>query len=393
MCQVVLEAGIGVCVKPTIHVVMIIQGYFPRIGGAERQLAALAPALRDEGVAISVLTRRYPGLKPFELIEGIPVYRLPIPGPVPTAALVFTAAAVPLLRRLKPDVVHAHEMFSPATTAVAAHRWLGLPYAVTAHRSGPLGDVARMQNRPFGKRRLQAIRQTAAAFFVISREIDQELGTLGIEKSRRHYVPNGVDTTSFMPVATEQKAALRQELGLPLDGTITMFAGRLVAEKRINHLVSVWPQVRATYPNATLLVLGSGEEAANLKTAAGAGVIFGGGVHNVTPYLQAADVFVLPSVAEGFSVAMLEAMATEKAVLLTDVGGARDAIDHGANGWLVPPDDPQALQAALIHLLSDAALRQTLGQRARTRVEREFSLPVIAQRLRGLYEQLAPSDE
>lgn len=370
---------------------MIIQGYFPRIGGAERQLAALAPALRDEGIAISVLTRRYPGFKPFELIEGVPVHRLPIPGPVPTAALAFTIAALPLLRRLEPDVVHAHEMFSPATTAVAAKRFLNLPYAVTAHRSGPLGDVERMQNRPFGKRRLRAIRQTAAAFFVISREIDGELGGLGIEERRRHYVPNGVDTTRFAPVDAERQAALRAELGLPAAGTITMFAGRLAAEKRVNHLVGVWPQIRAAHPDATLLILGSGDEEAALKAAAGEGVIFGGGVHNVTPYLQAADAFVLPSIAEGFSVAMLEAMATGKAVVLTDVGGARDAIDDGENGWLVPPDEPAALQAALLDVLADAGERRRRGAAARERVVSEFSLPVIARTLRGLYEDLARS--
>jgi glycosyltransferase involved in cell wall biosynthesis len=367
---------------------MIIQGYFPRIGGAERQLAALAPALRAENIAITVLTRRYPGLKPFEIVAGVPVHRLPIPGPVPTAALVFTAAALPLLRRLNPDVVHAHEMFSPATTAVAARRFLGYPYAVTAHRSGPLGDVERMQNRPFGKRRLRAIKQTAAGFFVISREIDAELGTLGISADRRHYVPNGVDTARFVPCDPAERPALRQRLGLP-DGPIVLFAGRLAAEKRVNHLVSVWPAVRAAQPNASLLILGTGEEEAQLKAQAGEGVIFGGGVHDVIPYLQAADLFVLPSIAEGFSVAMLEAMATGLTALLTDVGGARDAIAHGENGWLIPPDDPAALQTALIDLLGDAGLRTRLGQQARERVQHEFSLPVIAAQLRTHYEQIA----
>lgn len=378
--------------KHTLHVAMIIQGYFPRIGGAERQLAALAPALRAENIAITVLTRRYPGFKPFELIDDVPVHRLPVPGPVPTAALMFTAAALPLLRRLQPDVVHAHEMFSPATTAVAAKRILGYPYGVTAHRSGPLGDVERMQNRPFGKRRLRAIQETADAFFVISREIDAELGALGIAASRRHYVPNGVDTTRYVPVDPLQRARLRRELNLP-DGPIVMFAGRLAVEKRVHHLISVWPQVQASHPGATLLILGTGEEEARLKTQAGDGIIFGGGVHNVTPYLQTADIFVLPSVAEGFSVAMLEAMATGLTPLLTDVGGARDAIAHGENGWLIPPDDPQALQAALIHLLSAADVRSQLGQHAHERVQHEFSLPVIAARLRTLYAQLATRNQ
>lgn len=372
----------------TIHVAMIIQGYFPRIGGAERQLAALAPALRDENIAISVLTRRYPGLKAFEMVADVPVYRLPIPGPVPTAALVFTIAALPLLRRLQPDLVHAHEMFSPATTALAAKRFLGLPMAVTAHRSGPLGDIERMKNRPFGKRRLANIKQHTDGFFVISHEIDIEMAGLGVDAARRHYVPNGVDTARFTPLAAAERAAARTALKLPT-GPLVMFAGRLAAEKRVHHLVDVWSQVRAAHPAATLLVLGSGDQEADLKARAGAGVMFGGGVDNVLDYLQTSDLFVLPSVAEGFSVAMLEAMAVGLPALITDVGGARDAIDHGENGWLVPPDDPAALSTALIHLLGDAPLRQRLGERARERVQQDFSLPVIASRLRALYASLS----
>ncbi|WP_164689246.1 glycosyltransferase family 4 protein [Herpetosiphon llansteffanensis] len=374
----------------TLHVAMIIQGYFPRIGGAERQLAALAPFLAAEGVAISVLTRRYAGFKPFEMIDNVPVHRLPIPGPVPTAALVFTAAAIPLLWRLKPNLVHAHEMFSPATTAIAAKQALGLPYAVTAHRSGPLGDVLRMQQRPFGKGRLERITKTADAFFTISREIDHEFDQiLGIEAERRHYVPNGVDPEKYHPISTEAKIALRRELNLPSEGPITLYAGRLSEEKRVRYLVEAWPAVRAKHPDASLLILGQGPEEAALKAKSSAGVIFGGAVHNVPPYLQAADVFVLPSIAEGFSVAMLEAMASELAVIITDVGGARDAINDGQNGLIIPPDDQPALEQALLAVLGNAAARQRMGQTARQRVQQEFALSVIAKRLRSLYEGVA----
>lgn len=374
----------------TLHVAMIIQGYFPRIGGAERQLAALAPFLAAEGVAISVLTRRYAGFKPFEMIDNVPVHRLPIPGPVPTAALVFTAAAIPLLWRLKPNLVHAHEMFSPATTAIAAKQALGLPYAVTAHRSGPLGDVLRMQQRPFGKGRLERITKTADAFFTISHEIDQEFEQiLGIEAQRRHYVPNGVDPEKYHPVSAEAKTALRRELNLPTEGTITLYAGRLSEEKRVRYLVETWPTIRAKHPDASLLILGQGPEEASLKAKTSDGVIFGGAVHNVPPYLQAADVFVLPSIAEGFSVAMLEAMASELAVVITDVGGARDAIDDGVHGLVIPPDDQPALEQALLAVLGDQASRQRMGQAARQRVQQEFALSVIAKQLRGLYEGVA----
>lgn len=118
-----------------MRVAMIIQGYYPRLGGAERQLGAIAPRLQAMGVNIQVLTRRYPGLKSREDVAGIPVHRLPVPGPKPLASLAFTMSALLLLRKLRPDIIHAHELFSPATTAVAARRLLGIPVVVKILRS------------------------------------------------------------------------------------------------------------------------------------------------------------------------------------------------------------------------------------------------------------------
>jgi len=157
----------------------------------------------------------------------------------------------------------------------------------------------------------------------------------------------------------------------------------------VRYLVEAWPAIRAKHPDATLLILGQGPEEANLKAKTSDGVIFGGAVHNVPPYLQAADVFVLPSIAEGFSVAMLEAMASELAVVITDVGGARDAIDDTVHGLVIPPDDQPALEQALLAVLGDQASRQRMGQAARQRVQQEFALSVIAKQLRGLYENIA----
>lgn len=378
--------------KAPIHVAMIIQGYSPRMGGAERQLEALAPALKAENVNISVLTRRYPGFEPFKMINDVPVYRLPIPGPVPIAATVFTIAAIPLLRRLQPDVVHAHEFYSPATTAIAAKQVLGFPYVVTSHRSGPLGDVLRMEERPFGKSRLQRIKKTADAFVNISHEIDDELDSiLGIEPGRRHYVPNGVDINDFAPVDREKKAELRRKLNLPVDGTITIYVGRLVPHKRVNHLVNVWKNIRPHYPDATLVVVGTGEEAENLRAIADQDVIFTGLIDEdlKISYLQAADIFVLPSTAEGFSVAMLEAMSTGLTMILTDVGGMREAVDDGVHGLIIQPDDPQALQTALERVLENPTERHRMSNAARDRIVRDFSLAAAAARLRSLYEDIA----
>jgi glycosyltransferase involved in cell wall biosynthesis len=370
------------------RVAMIIQGYHPRIGGAERQLMALAPLLQERGVDVQILTRRYPGLAPFEMIQGVPVHRLPIPGPKALASMTFTIAALPLLRRLRPDVIHAHELFSPTTTAVTAKRWLGIPVVVKILRGGIAGDILRLKHKTFGDRRIANFRRNVDAFITISEEIDAELAGIGIPPERRPFIPNGVDTHRFAPLPSAQKQAQRAALGLPATGPIAVFAGRLASEKRIDQLVSVWPAVRAAHPDAHLVVLGTGPEEEALKRSAGAGVHFAGRTEDVAPYLQAADLFVLPSATEGLSNALLEAMSCGLVTIATSVGGAPDLIEHDVSGWLIPPDQPPALQAALLTLLGDPARWDRLGQRARERVINDYALPVIASRLCALYQQV-----
>ena len=373
--------------KP-LRVAHIIQAYLPLGGGAERLVATLAPLLRRQDVEIVVLTRRYAGLAPLETIDSVPVHRLPIPGPKPMAALSFTLAALPLLQRLRPDVIHAHELLSPATIAVAAKRLLGgIPIVAMPHRGGYLGDIDKLQQRSLGQQRLALLRRHVDAFVTISREIDAELEGVGIPPRQRVSIPNGVDTRRFVPLPAADRQTLRRQLGLP-QAPVAIFTGRLVAEKCIDQLIAVWPAVRVAHPDACLLLLGTGPQEETLRQAASAGIRFTGRVEDVVPFLQAADLFVLPSATEGLSVALLEAMAAGLAPVATAVGGTPDLIEHGRNGWLIPAGDPAALQNAILTLFADRQQRQQMSQRGRQQVVREYALPVVAQRLRTLYDQL-----
>jgi glycosyltransferase involved in cell wall biosynthesis len=370
-----------------IRVATIIQAFYPHVGGAERQLAALAPLLQARGANIFVLTRRYPGLRPFEMVNDVPVYRLPIPGPKAVKSMSFTLSAMPLLRRLRPDVIHAHELLSPTTTAVTAKRLFGTPVVTKVLRGGTLGDVYKLKNRRFGRSRLERFKQQVDAFIAISREIDTELAEVGIAAKKRTFIPNGVDTGRFTPLSTTEKMAKKRELVLP-PGQHILFTGRLVPEKRIDQLITSWPAIRKVHANANLLVLGAGPEAARLEQLAGPGVHFLGQLDNVADFLQAADLFVLPSATEGLSNALLEAMASGLACIATRVGGATDVITHRQNGWLLQPDEPAQLQEAINTLLADVASRTRLGEQARLKMLREYALPMVADRLLLLYRSL-----
>ncbi|RPI29133.1 MAG: glycosyltransferase family 1 protein [Chloroflexota bacterium] len=370
-----------------LRVAMIIQSYYPRVGGAERQIASLAPLLQRDGVELQVLTRRYPGLSRFEMIGGVPVHRLPVPGPKPAAALVFTLAALPVLRRFSPHLVHAHELLSPASTALAARRMFGTPAVAKVLRSGSLGDLAKLRKRPMGARRIQALVTGLDAFITISREIEAELAAAGAPAEKLVFIPNGVDSRRFAPLAEPERQALRRSLGID-GGPAVLFTGRMSAEKRLDQLVRLWPQVRQAHPQATLLLVGEGEQRPELEQAGGKGVRLIPPVDDVAPYLQAADLFVLPSATEGLSNALLEAMAAGLAVVATSVGGASDVIEQGVSGRLVPPDRPDLLLEAINGLLAGPELRRRFGQAGRERMISEYSLPSVAGRLKELYERI-----
>lgn len=369
------------------RVAMVIQAYHPRIGGAERLVATLSPLLQAQGVEVHVLTRRYPGLARFEVIDGVPVHRLPIPPPKAVASVAFSATALALLRELKPDVLHAHGLLSPATTAVAAKRLFGTPIVVTVHDSGPIGELARIQHRAFHLRRVEMLRRNVDMFTVISRAVDRDLSAIGIPETRRQFLNNGVDAEQFKPVSSPEKTALRAQLGLG-PGPIVNYTGRLVGFKQIQHLVQIWPEVQQQCPQASCLIIGAGPEEAALRRAASKGIRFIDPPEGVGPYMQASDIFVLPSAGEGMSVAVLEAMATGLPVVTTTVGGNLDVIEHGKNGWLVPPGDVEALKQAVLTLAADAETRRRLGERARETILRDYQIQEIARGLHRLYDQV-----
>jgi glycosyltransferase involved in cell wall biosynthesis len=371
----------------TTHVAMIIQDYLPSIGGAEKQLATLAPLLEERDVKISILTRRHPGLSRFEFIDGVPVYRLPMLKTKVLNSLMFTSFALPVLKKLRPDVIHAHGLLSPTTTAVFAKQFLGTPVVSKPLRGGILGDLKRLTSSSLGRRRFKMIQSHVDTFITISSEIKDELVCQGVAPERCIFIPNGVKLEKFHPVHREQKRLLRKELRLP-DGLLVIFIGRLEKEKRVDHLIQIWPQVQQRRPDTSLLILGRGSQAEKLKEMAGNGIVFGGSVDNVAPYLQTADLFVLPSVAEGLSNSLLEALAAGVPVLATPTGGTTDIVRHKTSGWLIQNFNAPSLLEDILAFLGDPQLMERCALEGRNYVVQNYSVVNTAQKLSDLYRHI-----
>ncbi len=373
---------------PEIRVAMLIQRYLPHVGGAERQLASLCPLLAAQGVTVQVVTRMHVPLPPNEIIDGVPVCRIRTPGPKVISSFLFSLRSQAVLRRFRPDVLHAHELLSPSTTALLAKTFLGKPVLAKPLRGGTLGDIAKLKSRRSGALRIRSLRRSVDAFVAISDEIDAELRELGIPDRSIHRIPNGVDTDRFQPVTPDRKTGLRRELNLDGD-PLVVFSGRLAPEKGVDILLAAWADLLREIPRAGLVVLGDGPEHDSLTRLAGERVRFVGPVDDVAPYLQAADIFVLPSLTEGLSNSLLEAMASGLAVVATSVGGARDIIIQEQNGFIAEPGKAQNLLHAILVLCRDTELKQRLGVEARRTIVDGYALPTVAARLTELYGEIS----
>jgi glycosyltransferase involved in cell wall biosynthesis len=365
---------------------MFLQRFPTRQGGAERQVEALVPLLAERGVEVSVIARREGSLVASDM-DDVDLQHVSARGGRVGSALTYVAGAVRRVQEQRPDVLHAHGLLSPSSAAVLAGRVTGVPVVTKVLLGGANGEVERVRAwRRGGAPRLQALVRTVDRFVVISDEIDRELAEAGVPPARRVFIPNGVDTTRFRPADDSVRAHSRAGLGIP-DGPVVLYVGRLNPQKGLDVLLRSWRGVRGRFPDARLLVAGEGALREMVAQAADEGVTLLGQVDDVERYHHAADVFVLPSYAEGLSNALLEAMASGLPIVATDVGATNEVL--AGSGRVVSAGDATALESTLVELLGDPSTRAELSDRARLRVKDGYRLADTADRLVELYRSVA----
>jgi glycosyltransferase involved in cell wall biosynthesis len=211
---------------------------------------------------------------------------------------------------------------------------------------------------------------------------------------RIRVLPNGVDTARFVRRPGENQET-RQRLGLGKAGLVIGAVGRLVSIKDHMTLLKAAEILISREMPVQVLLVGSGPELAKLEEFVAASsrlsgrVVFAGAVSDVAPLLNAVDIFVLPSLSEGMSNTLLEAMASSLPVVATRVGGNSELVEEDRSGWLFEPGDVMALTAILERIARDSDLRGQLGQAARHRAVQNFSLEGMIKSYRDLYVELA----
>jgi glycosyltransferase involved in cell wall biosynthesis len=209
----------------------------------------------------------------------------------------------------------------------------------------------------------------------------------GVSRRRVTIIRNAVPCEHFY--APSERDACRAELGLKPETPTIGFTGRIEPMKRLDLLLEGSALVLVQRPDARLLIVGEGSlrprlEALASRLGISRAVIWAGFRQDIPRLLAAMDIYVQPSSNEGLSLSILEAMAAGKAVIATNVGGAREVVSDNKTGILIPPGSAQAVGAAILALLDDPGKSAALAQTARADVVQRFHV----QRMVGAYGQL-----
>jgi glycosyltransferase involved in cell wall biosynthesis len=373
-----------------LRVCHLLSLFHPIASGAERQALLQGEELVARGHEVHVLTRAVPGRPSDEMIRGVQVHRWIRPIAIgPLFGLSFVRDVIAGLRRLKPriDIIHTHQALWESIACGLGRDLLDpVPVLIQPASAGFFGEAQEMaRTRGFAALRRLALRNRH--FAAISAEIEREWIALGVPPDRIVRMASAVETRHFRPGAIPESL----EDQLPPRPRV-VFTGRLHPQKNLDTLLRAWPEVAARH-DAHLLLIGDGplrDEITRSIRELGLdrSVHLLGASADPADLLRASDLFVLPSLAEGMSNSLLEAMATGLPCLASAIGGNSDLIEPNRTGLLVDPDNPTAWGRALIELLDDPPRARALGTAARTRIEREFALPVIIARYVDLYRRL-----
>jgi glycosyltransferase involved in cell wall biosynthesis len=378
-------------VNSGVKILFIIRYFYPFIGGTEKQALALASRVVKKGIPVTIVTSRFEMAWPrSEFMEGVQIVRLSSPRVKGLGALIFLACLVSYLVKHRKQFSHIHTFQIGYTSfmAILISHLLKKPSLLKVASSGTGGDVQKARQTPWGRLFL-AVAKKASQLIAVSTAVEEELMAEDVNPVQLSRISNGVDVEAFKP--GEDKSRLRKVLQLPDKKTI-IYTGRLSAEKGVDFLVRSFSKV-AGRRDCQLIIIGDGPEREYLlqlldNSCRDASVHLLTSTDDVAGYLNASDLFILPSRFEGLSNSLLEAMACALPVISTRVGGSTDIIEQGSNGLLIDTDNEEEVHSAIARVFDDPDLAVRLGKKARETVEGQHDLSSVADRYVMVYKKL-----
>jgi sugar transferase (PEP-CTERM/EpsH1 system associated) len=297
---------------------------------------------------------------------------------------------VKIMRAIRPVVVHSRNW--GGIEAIVAARLAGVPVAVHSEHGYQLDMRSGL---PLHRRLLRHfVYRIGTAVAAVSGELrDYHAAQAWWKPEAINVLYNGVDGHEFRP-QPQVREGVRRQLGIPADALVIGSVGRMVPLKDFGTLLKAARVLATEMPNLHVVLVGSGPELAGLREYVAsydqlAGrVIFPGTVDHIADLLNAMDIFVLPTLMEGMSNTLLEALAVGLPAVATRVGGNPEVVAEGVCGYLFRPQDVPGLISLLRTLLRDSRLRTQFGKAARERALRDFSLETMVRHYRDFYVDL-----
>lgn len=332
----------------------------PHIGGVSSHTYLLSHELVKRGDKVYVLTYPHPEIGD---INGIHVESASTVNIKGLRGFFFFISAtfklINLVKRYDIDLIHAHFLIPPGLIAVLVGIITRKRVAVTVHGS----DIFILASNPVLKRIIKYVLKKADYIAVVNEAIYERILELKIDdlKDKIKITPNAVDLEKFNP---HIKSNLTQELGLNPQKPIILFVGNLVSQKGLKYLLQAKSIIESP---AELVMVGDGplmeELQETVKKNRIENVHFTGARRDVNQIMPGSDIFVLPSISEGFPITLLEAFASGLPAVTTDVGGIKELVTPEV-GIMVKPGDPKELAEAIEKILQDNDLRHDMAKAA-----------------------------
>lgn len=359
------------------------------VAGSEGHLLVLLPGLRAHGLNAHLWILVEPANPVQDVVDrahtlDIPVERIPIHGHVDRKLWKQLAEK---FRAVQPDVVHTHLIHADLYGIPAARR-ARVPYVVSSRHN----DDAFRRKLPLRWLHRWLWHKTDQGI-AISEAIRQfSIDIEGAHPDQIHTVRYGLDPAQ-VTAPPDARAQLRDDLGLDQDALLVGSVCRLIEQKGLVYGLRGFAQTTAHVPDAHYVLAGDGNLREDLETEAqrlgiADRVHFLGWRSEAYAVFAALDVFLAPSLWEGFGLVFLEAMALSLPVISTRVSAIPEVIQDGITGWLVAPRDPGAIAAALLEALTQPDERQARGRAGRQCLEQQFTVEAMVTRTLDIYRGL-----
>ncbi len=385
-----------------MKILMLTWEYPPRVvGGIARVVHDLSKTLLKDGHEVTVVTYREGDAPYFEDDKGIKVYRVDNYNINPNNFIdwimqlnfnMIAKANEIMLKEGNFDVIHAHDWLV-AYAAKTLKNSYNIPIVSTIHatEAGRNSGIHDEQQRYINDTEWMLTYESTEVI-VNSNYMKNELQRLfGLPYEKINVVPNGVNLSLFNGI--ERDYNFRRKYAMDNE-KIILFMGRLVYEKGIQHLISAMPKILEGYRDSKLVICGKGGMIDELREQVKAmgienKVYFAGYMSgkDVQKMYKAADIAVFPSTYEPFGIVALEAMLSENPVVVSDIGGLDEIVQHKVNGMKSYCGNPNSIADSILELLYDHKLCADITKRAKNKVRNEYNWSKIAQDTHFIYQK------